>query len=149
MKTDSRKNYPAIPNGVQRAVIMLWASIGIGIINSRFLVSHSTPGGLWTEFVIAGIVAMIGAGRNWARITLLALFLPGLVLMIVLLPLLLRVNGTLSLVVMAAQTLLQTVAVILLFQREASQWFRGGQRPPLTPQNPIRPRTPYSYARYQ
>ncbi len=149
MRTDSQKNHQAMPNGVQRAVIMLWASIGIGILNSLFLVAHRRPGGHWTEFVIAGIVAMIGAGRNWARITLLVLYLPGLVLMILLIPVFLRIDGPLPLLVLSAGTLLQTAALILLFQPEASEWFRGGQRSELTARDRMKARAPHTYARFQ
>lgn len=131
------------PKGVQAAVVMLWASLGIGILNSLFVVTHPTPSGAHLmQFVIVGIMAvlfaMIGGGRNWARITLLVLYLPGLVLWILTIPRLLRVDGPLSLLFMLAQSFLQTVALILLFQREASEWFRGGQRSGITTQNRIR-----------
>jgi hypothetical protein len=121
------------PKGVATAVIILWASLGIGILNSLLVATHPTPARAHLmQFVIvvimAVLIAMIGRGRNWARITLLVLYLPGSVLAILMIPLLLRVNGPLSLLFMLAQSVLQTVALILLFQREASVWFRGGQR---------------------
>jgi hypothetical protein len=51
--------------------------------------------------------------------------------------------------IVLAENILQYVALILLFQREASEWFGGGQRSGLTPQNRIRARAPYSYARFE
>jgi hypothetical protein len=130
------------PIGVRAAVTLLWASLGIGILNSLLVATHPTlPNAHLMQFVIvvimALLIAMIGRGRNWARITLLVLYLPGLVLGVLTIPLLLRVSGPLSLLIMLAQSVLQAVAMILLLQREASDWFRGGQRSGLTPQNRI------------
>jgi len=62
---------------------------------------------------------------------------------------LLRLNGLLPVLIVLAENILQYVALILLFQREASEWFGGGQRSGLTPQNRIRARAPYSYARFE
>ncbi len=131
------------PTGVDAAVTLLWASLVIGVLNSLLISTRPTPPGAHLmQFVIVGIIAvlyaMIGQGRNWARITCLVLYLPGLVVMILTIPLLLRHNGPLSLLITLAGSVLQTVGLILLFQREASEWFRGGQRSRLTPQNRIR-----------
>jgi hypothetical protein len=51
---------------------------------------------------------------------------------------LLRLNGPLSFLILLAESILQYVALILLFQREASEWFRGGQRAVVTPHYPMR-----------
>ena len=156
MKTDLRKKYEVTPAAVQTAVMILWACFGIGILNTFFVANHPTPlppGTHLMEFVIFGtealIIAAIGRGRNWARITLLIFCLLGFVSVILMMHVLLRLNGPLSFLIVLAESILQYVALILLFQREASEWFAGGQRSGLTPQNRIGARAPYSYARYQ
>lgn len=73
--------------------------------------------------MMAWIIAMIGRGRNWARLTLLGLFLLGLATSLV--PLIhsfpLRpIPCGLGL----AQYILQLVALLCLFQKGASSWFR-------------------------
>jgi hypothetical protein len=76
---------------------------------------------------MAVLIVMIGQRRNWARITFLILYLFGLILTVPALPallILLRVRP-LSFFLTLALTVLQTVALILLFQREASEWFRA------------------------
>ena len=156
MKTDLRKNCQSAPTAVQLAVIILWACFGIGLLNTFFVVPHPTPpppGTHLMEFVIFGfealIIAAIGRGRNWARITLLVFCLLGFVSVILMMHVLLRLNGLLPVLIVLAENILQYVALILLFQREASEWFGGGQRSGLTPQNRIRARAPYSYARFE
>jgi len=156
MKTDLRKKYQATPTAVQTAVMILWACFGIGILNTFFVATHPIPlppGAHLMQLVIFGfealIIAMIGRGRNWARITFLIICLLGFVSVILLMHVMLRLNGPLSFLIVLAESILQYVALILLFQREASEWFRGGQRSGLTPQNRIRERVPYSYARFQ
>jgi hypothetical protein len=84
------------------------------------------------QFVIFGaealIIAAIGRGRNWARITFLMFCLLGFVSVILMMHVLLRLNGLLPVLIVLAENILQYVALILLFQREASEWFGGGQR---------------------
>lgn len=156
MKTDLRKNCQSAPTAVQLAVIILWACFGIGLLNTFFVVPHATPpppGTYVMGFVIFGaealIIAAIGRGRNWARITLLVFCLLGFVSVILMMHVLLRLNGLLPVLIVLAENILQYVALILLFQREASEWFTGGQGSGLTPQNRIRARAPYSYARFE
>jgi hypothetical protein len=69
------------------------------------------------------LVAMIGRRRNWARITFLVLFVLGLLPSA--LPLIRSfwsspVSGLLGL----SQVVLQMVAIVFLFQHDASVWFR-------------------------
>lgn len=154
MKTDLRKSYQSTPAAVQMAVTILLACFGIGLLNTFFIANHpNVPGAHGVQLAVFGfeatIIAAIARGRNWARITLLILCLLGFVSVILLMHVMLRLNGPLSFLIVLAESILQYVALILLFQREASEWFKGGQRSELTPQNRMRARTPYSYPRYQ
>jgi len=156
MKTDLQKRYQAAPTGVQLAVMILWACFGIGLLNTFFVVPHPIPPPPVThlmEFVIFGaealVIAAIGRGRNWARITFLMFCLRGFVLVILMMHVLLRLNGLLPVLIVLAENILQMVALLLLFQRESSEWFRGGQRSELTARDRMRERGYYSYARFQ
>jgi hypothetical protein len=156
MKTDLRKNCQSAPTAVQLAVIILWACFGIGLLNTFFVVPHATPpppGTYVMGFVIFGaealIIAAIGRGRNWARIMFLMFCVRGFVSVILMMHILIRLNGELPVLIVLAEDILQAVALLLLFQREASEWFRGGRPSELTPRERMRARTPYSCARYQ
>ena len=72
----------------------------------------------------AYLVAMVEKGRNWARITYLVLFLLGLPFLVMsywanwrMAPIA-ALSGT-------TQTLLQAVAVVLVFVPASRRWFRG------------------------
>jgi hypothetical protein len=127
------------PKGVHTAVIILWVTVGIGVLDKFLAVLAKTAHtGFSMQFItmvgsMAVLIVMIGQRRNWARITFLVLYLFGLILTVPALPallILLRVRP-LSFFLTLALTVLQTVALILLFQREASEWFRARhqQRP--------------------
>jgi hypothetical protein len=118
------------PRAVHTAVTILWVGLGIGILNSLFVSTLSNSSGAHAvQFVVVGvmavIIAMISRGSNGARITFLVLYLLGLISMVVTFPLLLRVTSSRSLLLQLTGSVLQTVAMILLFQREASEWFRA------------------------
>ncbi len=139
MNTDIRK-YQAKPIGVQLAVTILWACFGIGLLSNFLAVPHPTPlppGTHLMEFVILGfealIIAAIGRGRNWARILFLLFTLRGFVAVILMMHVLLRLNGLLPVLIVLAENMLQAVALLLLYQRDSSEWFRRGQRSELTP----------------
>jgi len=125
----NRTNKPA---NIRQAVRLLYATIGIGILRCILNVSQfskeSTIGSL--AFVIAAasgiawfLYYLIGKGRNWARITIL-------ILTLISLPLEVRsilksigahpISGSLEL----AQMGLIIYALILLFQKPSSEWFR-------------------------
>jgi hypothetical protein len=70
---------------------------------------------------------MIERGRNWARITYLVLYLVGLPFFV----LSLLATWRYSLIAAGSglvQTLLQTVALVLLFLRPSREWFRWSPR---------------------
>src|ERR1017187_6529091 len=118
------------PKGVHTAVIILWVTVGIGVLDKFLAVLAKTAHtGFSMQFItmvgsMAVLIVMIGQRRNWARITFLILYLFGLILTVPALLFLLRVSP-LSFFLTLALTVLQTVALILLFQREASEWFRA------------------------
>jgi len=156
MKTDIRKKYLSKPTAVQLAVTVLWITFGINILNTFFVATHPAPllpGSIVMQFVLFGIdalfIAAIARGRNWARILFLILCPLGLVSVVLGVHLLTRLHGSLSFSLELGQSILQNFALFLLFQRESSEWFRGGQRPELTARERMIARGHYSYARYE
>lgn len=137
-------NQLAQPQKVNTAVKLLYATLGLGIINSVlfppgldevssfdsalndslfiFFTFGLTFGLTWL------LIYMIGKGKNWARITYLVFFIMGALLSIVIFPLYLLllsytpvIDGSLFLV----QTGMQLVALVFLFQGESSAWFKA------------------------
>lgn len=120
------------PQSVRVAVNLLWASLAVGLVKMLMDFSSLIAVGpaAFTNFVLIVIFAIAGflifklsAGRNWARMTFLLLFVIG---MLPTLPLVLSefsrspVVGALS----AAQIGLQVYALFLLFTKPGSAWFR-------------------------
>jgi len=111
---------------------MLWASLALGIVTSlldrRFLGSVAAPGFTVGILVVvfgltAWLVVKISAGRNWARITFLVLFLVGAV------PYALNLvamfdRSVLTGAVSAIQFALQLCALYLIFTGPGAGWFR-------------------------
>jgi len=157
MNTDLRKQYPSKPNEVQTAVTILLACFGIGLLNTFFVANHAhLPDARGVQLTVFGfeaaIIAAIARGRNWARILYLILSVGGLFSVVLMNHLLIRINGPLSFYLELGECILQMVAMLLLFQRNSSEWFRGGQRPErpeLTPRERMREQGYYSGARYQ
>lgn len=127
------------PRKVNTAVNLLYASLGIGVINSGLMPSEldefSSSGSVLIDaFFTLGLLwfmaYMIGKGKNWARITFLVFFIMGFPLSIVVLPMYLSllslsytpiILGILNLV----QTGMQLIAMVFLFQGESSAWFKA------------------------
>ena len=120
------------PQSITTAANLLWASLVVGL--AKMLMDFSNLATLapaaFTNFVlvftfavIAFLIFKISAGRNWARITFLVMFVIG---MLPTLPLMLAefsrspVVGALS----VAQVGLQVYALFLLFIQPGSVWFR-------------------------
>lgn len=120
------------PQTVGTAVNLLWASLAVGLV--KMLMDFSNLSALapaaFTNFVLIFTFALIGflifkisAGKNWARITFLVMFVLG---MLPTLPLVFSefsrspVVGALS----VAQIGLQVYALFLLFTQPGSSWFR-------------------------
>ncbi len=129
---DTNSNRPERPKKVQNAVTILYVTLGIGIVRAVMEASANAEMAgvgflmfvtLVVFAVMVFLIAMIGRGRNWARITLLVFFLLGLPLSI--LPLIRSfTNSPISGVLGLAQVILQIVAIVFLFQQEASAWFK-------------------------
>jgi hypothetical protein len=134
---DPADDRPARPQVATTAVALLWVTLviqaaGLAFIWRMFRL-FDTPmyvfAGVITALWIgtASIVAMIERGRNWARITYLVLYLVGLPFFV----LSLLATWRYSLIAAGSglvQTLLQTVALVLLFLRPSREWFRWSPR---------------------
>lgn len=120
------------PQAVVTAVNLLWASLAVGLVNMLMDFSYPSSVALaaFTNFILIFTFALtaflnfkISAGRNWARITTLVLFIIGV---LPTLPIVLdefsrsAVVGALS----VAQVGLQVYALFLLFTQPGRSWFR-------------------------
>jgi len=124
------------PDGVSNALILLWISLGVGVLNSIINFSNSVDlaQGYGSGFVIfvtlftlvfmAFFIYMIGQGKNWARITFLVLFIIGIPFS-VLPAIVLLVTNPISAMFSAGITILQLIALIFLFQKSSSDWFHS------------------------
>jgi hypothetical protein len=126
-----------MPTQVQLAIRLLWAQLGLGLINAviqwNYLTSQATPQFViavqaTTVAVIAWLIYKMWKGRNWARITFAILFLLGLI------PALLILAATFnrSLVVgclSVAGLICQLVALYLIFVSPGRSWFAGTSKP--------------------
>ncbi|MFP4402973.1 MAG: hypothetical protein ACOC3X_00320 [Nanoarchaeota archaeon] len=129
------------PNKVSIAVKLLWITIVVGIIRSiielpntlEVLIEQGFYFGLaigfviFTAFISLAIISffiyMIGKGKNWARIIFLVLFIIGIPFSILPLVQSLMANP-ISGIIAIGQTILQIVALVLLFQKSSSDWFK-------------------------
>lgn len=120
------------PQAVVTAINLLWASLAVGLVKMLMDFSNlsAVAPAAFTNFVLVFTFALIGflifkisAGRNWARITFLVMFIIGV---LPTLPIVLgefsrsAVVGALS----VAQIGLQLYALFLLFTQPGSSWFR-------------------------
>jgi hypothetical protein len=119
------------PREVKFATTLLWTCLGVGLVNSvvqfEYLRSQASTGFVLTVAgitltVLALLIWFISAGRNWARITFLILFLLGLIPAIPQLASLFE-RSVLSGVISIGQWLLQIVAMYLVFSKPGATWF--------------------------
>jgi hypothetical protein len=121
------------PKKVQNAVALLYATLGIVLIQILFEIFFGVSHVRWIVFLamfgpmfgfVILLIVMMSRGRNWARITYLVLFLLGFI------------PETLSLVrsfsatpffslLGIVQAALQITALVFLFHRESSAWFKA------------------------
>lgn len=120
------------PQPVGTAVNLLWASLAVGLVKTLIDFSNlsAQASAAFTNFVLIFTFALIGfltfkisAGKNWARITFLVLFVIGV------LPTSFVVLGEFSQssilgALSVAQIGLQGYAIFLLFTQPGSTWFR-------------------------
>jgi hypothetical protein len=125
-------NTPERPQSVRTAMNCLWLSVAIGAVKLLMELPYlkTIAPAPFTDFVLIVVFALmvflifrIYAGKNWARVTFLVLFVIGILPTLptmqsefVRSPLL----GTLSIV----QAGLQIYALFLLFSKPGSGWFR-------------------------
>lgn len=120
------------PRTVTVAVYLLWASIAIGAVKIPLdlptLSAMPNPGLIWSIVVLVLVffcflILKISAGRNWARITYLVLFLIGLIPAI---PTLTAEFGRSPIlgILTIAQAIMQAYAVFLLFTNPGKTWFQ-------------------------
>jgi len=125
------------PVSVTGAVKLLYATLAIGVVRSLLefrTLAESAPTEIvltvWflTITIMLTLVYNIGAGRNWARITLLVLF--GLGLPLAIQPLLQSFSlHPFSGVLGVVQIVAQITALVLLFRPESNAWFRRPKKP--------------------
>jgi hypothetical protein len=124
------------PDEVGRAVLMLWGSLAVGVLNVLFQPGLVRPEE-WVEWMLPAaafalvilLTASISAGHNWARITFLVFFAIGTLPYLATLREIFAVSalfGVLSLV----QALLQLGALFLVFFKPGSLWFRRKESRP-------------------
>ena len=119
------------PQPVGTAVNLLWASLAVGLIKMLMDFSHlGAPPAAFTNFVLVVTFAVLGflifkisAGKNWARITFLIMFIVG---MLPTLPIIFGefsrspVVGALS----VTQIGLQAYALFIIFTQPGGRWFQ-------------------------
>jgi hypothetical protein len=66
---------------------------------------------------------MIGKGKNWARVTFLALFIIGVPFQVFSFQYSLNMFATLSVLLRIGHMVIQVVAIALLFQKPSNAWF--------------------------
>lgn len=121
------------PAPVASALKLIYASLAIGVVRAALewpqMMRMMTPGSaifslLFTFAFLLWLANRVARGRNWARIVFLIFFLLGLPFSIG--PLLQSLGyAPLSGMLGVIQLTLQVVALVLMFSRQASPWFRG------------------------
>ena len=121
------------PKAISRAVTLLWVALGIGVLRGviRYIrhadvrslgLGELLSLALWALSVF--LIVQVWKGRHWARITWIVIFCLAVPLGI--LPLFHSVayfpvaNG-----LGIAQSLVWLAGIVLMFQRDASAWFRS------------------------
>jgi hypothetical protein len=123
----------ARPKAISRAVTLLWVALGIGVLRGAIrYVRHAdvrSPGlgelitlALWALSVF--LIIKVWKGKHWARVTWLVFFCLAVPLGI--LPLFQSVvYFPVAKGLGIAQSLVWLAGIVLLFQRDASTWFRS------------------------
>jgi hypothetical protein len=132
MNIDNLKT--ARPKKVTDAVRIIYVTLGIGVLRSGLeATANSERTGVTVGFLMFAtlgimaiatwIILMIGRRRNWARITFLILFLSGLIPSLQMLTTSFAINPVSGLLGIG-QVVLQAIALVYLFHKDASDWFR-------------------------
>jgi hypothetical protein len=121
------------PHEVALASRLLWCSLVLGVVNfvvdsGPAVVAGSLPPvaiavSLSTFGLLAWLTHGIGRGGNWARVTFLVMFVLGVPVFLWALPTLLE-RSMLATATSLAISVLQIVALYLVFTRVGARWFR-------------------------
>ena len=133
MDANSESWNPALkPHKITVAVLMLWISLGLGVVRSAWempaQVEQNSLG--FVIFVMAVTLLFTGffiwridRGKNWARITYLVLFILGAPFSIYLLFKSMAFEP-ISDLISIVQCVLQIIALVFLFLKNSTAWFK-------------------------
>ena len=121
------------PDRVNTAIKLLYSSLGVGVVRSLLEAPALIKQGASLGFVVfvsvfvlaflSFFIHKIGKGRNWARITFLVMFILGIPISIS--PMIQSLmNNPVSGMLGLAQLVVQIIAIVFLFQKTASNWFK-------------------------
>jgi len=131
--TDLETGVDERPKAVTRAVTLLWVTLGIGVLRGAIrYIRHADVRSLglgelltlalWTLSVF--LIVQVWKGKHWARIAWLVIFCLAVPLGI--LPLFQSVvYFPVAKGLGIAQSLVWLAGIVLMFQRDASTWFRS------------------------
>jgi hypothetical protein len=125
------------PDKVFIAIELLWISVALSVISIIFSFSSSLEvanasglGFLWlivtlclSFFLMAFFIWKIGQGKNWARITYLVLLIIGFPFTIY--SYFTSALSVLAIVLSIFQEAMLIVALVFLFQKSSSDWFKS------------------------
>lgn len=124
----------AKPGKTKTAILLLYASWGLGVLRALWelpsftrMESKGLAGGTLVTLIIIFalmlfLIFMTARGRNWARLTFLALYLIGMVMLVVGLSSGAPIGGGVG--VDLVQAVVQLAALVMLFLPESNAWFR-------------------------
>ena len=114
------------PQQIKTALMLLWVSLGIGVLNGLVVGISS----LFELSIIVCVIAftavlyyLIGKGKGWARLLFLILFLIGIPFSIPNLLMMLQENILVAMLSWSI-TVLQIIALTFLFLKPSSKWFK-------------------------
>jgi hypothetical protein len=129
------------PREVDWAVRLLWIALAVALLMSPFewhyaKGAESLPGIFANDLFMFGFQSLliwkISQGANWARITFAAVFLLGMALVIGLVavfrPPIPSPVPAMFWFIGGLQSLIQVPALVLLFRKPATYWFKGPPR---------------------
>ena len=132
MEHTVQDNIQSKPDQVKTAVNLLYASLAIGVLNlilslaaivEQSLVVFVIVVAVITISILFFLIVMISSGKNWARIVFLILYVIGLPGQVATVLQLMTAYSFISLTG-TVQTILQLVAIVLLFQSASTAWFK-------------------------
>ena len=132
-----------VPKKIKQASILVYVSLLIGLIKSVLYETmtdqkmlsdpKSLTIGILTILIIGFFGYKIGKGKNWARITLLVLFIIGMLGVPFIIMTEFQMNPIIG-IVSVVQMLIQLYVLIILCSGESKNWFKE-QRIKTTPNN--------------